>query len=739
VIRGEPVTLIYVEGCASVIEVVDAKTFNVGDRILIHQAKGMEMSSAVGDSGTPTSQESCGNFELATIERIQGSLLYLTSRLTRTYEIEGLVQAVPVLTARRVNVNGDLTAAPWDGRCGGIVAIEATDSIVLSRSIRVSGTGFTGGETSLTFNSCSPSDKLDARYPSSLYGAKGEGWATVGVDRLSGRGRLANGGGGGANHNAGGGGGANGGYGGNGGAEYGVCGVNLVGGLGGSPCSIDPRLPRLFFGGGGGGGHQDEGYNEPGGRGGGIIVLIAPTIYSSKVETVLESNGEVAQPAAHDGASGGGAGGTIFLAAQSFGARLRVIAVGGQGGTVDAVNPYPVGPGGGGGGGLVLLTTPQVSPSLAVGVRGGMNGVNQQYLTGVERDWYATPGRDGQIIPSCTFSATPQYTRLQQVTPIDLGTNDEGTTDTVTIRYVNTGTTVFLLDRLVPTSTLLTILSSTPVVPTTLLPGDTLSVRAEIRRPSSGVLRDTISMYVSGIDGCADTILFPEFWTAVAVADACQLTATISGGAIRTGGTLRIAVRCAPPATLQLPAHYLCTISYPMRDLYVEPSPAPQHRWTEPSGDRTLLHVEGEWRQGDTVFTLDVVGLLSAAFTTELHLDAMTITSAMEICTTNTSTSTIVYDTVCSTRPLRNVVIGGPQRIVTVGYGQIHITSITPAGAVHNDGAATYTIWTAMGAEYHSGYLGQGKTSVAVPPGLYIVAVHDPSLPPSVIRVVVTE
>ncbi|MBS1561003.1 MAG: hypothetical protein JSS89_05320 [Bacteroidetes bacterium] len=739
VIRGEPVTLIYVEGCVSVVDVVDVRTFNVGDRILIHQAKGMEMSTAVGDSGTPTSQGSCGNFELATIDRIQGSSLYLTSRLTRTYDVAGLVQAVPVLSARKVNVNGDVTASPWDGRCGGIIAIEATDTISLSRPIRVSGVGFTGGETSLTFNACSPSDKLDARYPSDLYGAKGEGWAIVDVNRRSGRGRLANGGGGGANHNAGGGGGANGGQGGNGGAEYGVCGVHLVGGLGGSPCTIDPRLPRLFFGGGGGGSHQNEGNSSPGGRGGGIIVLIAPTIVSTKVETVLESSGVDARQSSHEGSSGGGAGGTIFLAAEGIGPKLRVVALGGQGGNVSAVYQQPHGPGGGGGGGLILLTAAQVTPSLTVFARGGANGINEDYPTGVQHDWYATPGGDGQIVTSCTFSAAPQNSRLQQITPIDLGTNDVGAADTVTIRYANVGTTVILLDRLVPSSTMLTILGATPSVPATLVSGDTLSVRAEIRRPVEGLFRDTINMFVSGIDGCADTISFPEYWTAVDVADTCQLSATITGGAIRTGGTLRIAVRCNPPITVQIPATYVCTVSYPMRDLYVEPATSPQRRWTEPSGDRTILHVEGAWRQSDTVFTIDAVGLLSSAFTTEIRLDGMTITSVMEICTTGTSTATIVYDSVCSSRPMRNVLFGGSQRTVTVSYGHINITSTTPANTPRVNSAATYTIWTTFGAEYRSGDLEPGTTSIPVPAGLYVVAINDATSAPNVHVVMVVE
>src|SRR5690606_3338450 len=148
---------------------------------------------------------------------------------------------------------------PWNGRHGGIVAIEATDTVTLAALVDVSSIGFVGGAPSRTSNSCQSSGRMNVPWPSAFAGQKGEGAAHRPNERAAGIARLASGGGGGANHNAGGGGGGNGGQGGQGGAVYSVCPLEKNGGLGGAVCiQHDPQNPRLFFGGGGGGGHQNE-------------------------------------------------------------------------------------------------------------------------------------------------------------------------------------------------------------------------------------------------------------------------------------------------------------------------------------------------------------------------------------------------------------------------------------------------------------------------------------------------
>lgn len=406
---------------------------------------------------------------------------------------------------------------------------------------------------------------------------------------------------------------------------------------------------------------------------------------------------------------------------------------------MSAVYLQPHGPGGGGGGGLILLTRSTPDPAMGLFVRGGTNGVNQDYASGVNRDWYATPGKDGLVVPSCVFSASKSNARITQGSSSFLGVNDVDTTDTVSIEFVNDGAQAYQLDSVYTLRRELRVLSTVPTPPVTLAPGDTLVVRAEIRRPTKGVFRDTIIMLSTRFDGCADTSSFAEYWTSIEQYDSCQVSASVSGGFVRTGGTLRIAVRCSPSPTLQFPIHFVCSMSYKAHDLYVEPSPTSHRRWLEAAGDRTNLHVEGEWQQGDTVFTFDCLGLLSAASVTELRLDSMTITSGTVICTAPATAATITYDTLCATRPMRCVIFGGSQRTVTVSHGQINITSTSPMNTPRVDSGATYTIWTTMGAEYRSGDLEPGTTSTAVPPGLYIVAIFDGTSAPIVDVVMVVE
>ena len=230
-------------------DVTDASPFRKDDRVLVHQAKGMSLSNSANDSGVPQSQASCGYFDFATVDRVVGNRVYLTTHLAHgfDYNMTGLVQMVPVVYSSRVRINGPLTASAWNGQCGGIIAIEATDTIVLNSSIDVSAIGFKGGDVSQPYHNCGTSPAMDAQFPSAMYGQKGEGCATLDVSRQAGRGRIASGGGGGANHNAGGAGGGNGGAGGDGGAVYGVCGVEVNGGLGGVTCSVDVASPRLFY------------------------------------------------------------------------------------------------------------------------------------------------------------------------------------------------------------------------------------------------------------------------------------------------------------------------------------------------------------------------------------------------------------------------------------------------------------------------------------------------------------
>ncbi|MBI2793660.1 MAG: T9SS type A sorting domain-containing protein [Ignavibacteria bacterium] len=403
VVKGVPVIAMHIEECSAALRVLDASKFKISDRVLIYQAKGMKLSLAANDSGIPTDMGFGGNFEFATVGNIEGDTIFLRSNLSRNYDVEGSVQLVPVISGRRVRIFGPVTAEEFDGYSGGVVAIEATDTLFLNGIVDVSGKGFRGGQVSGQYDKCLTSQMLSSSYPSNFYGQKGEGAAVLPIEMLAGRAAQANGGGGGANHNAGGGGGGNGGGGGLGGAVYGVCGLELNGGLGGNSLQNDIKYPRIFFGGGGGGGHQNENLGSEGGNGGGCIIISAPVFIGNGIGSDLLANGTGAQTASHDGAGGGGAGGSVFLGVGLFDGNTVVESVGGKGGNLRAVFLRPHGPGGGGAGGQILFSAKSRPTNIELKLSGGKNGTNADYSVEPELSWYATSGQDGMWFTDCVF------------------------------------------------------------------------------------------------------------------------------------------------------------------------------------------------------------------------------------------------------------------------------------------------------------------------------------------------
>jgi hypothetical protein len=403
VVRGVPVIAIINEECSAALKVLDATKFNVFERVLIYQAKGMKLSSATNDSGIPIDIGFSGNFEFATVGAIEGDTIFLRSNLNRNYDVEGSVQLVPVISGRRVRIFGPVTTEEFDGYSGGVVAIEATDTLFLNGIIDVSGKGFKGGQVSNPYDKCLTSQLLSSEYPSVFYGQKGDGTAVLPIELLAGRAAQANGGGGGANHNAGGGGGGNGGRGGLGGAVYGVCGLELNGGLGGNSLQNDIKYPRVFFGGGGGGGHQNENLGSVGGNGRGCIIISAPVFIGNGIGTALLANGTSAQTASHDGAGGGGAGGSVFLGVGLFDGNTDVESVGGKGGNLRAVFLRPHGPGGGGAGGQILFSAKTRPTNIELKLLGGKNGTNEDYSVEPELSWYSTSGQDGVWLTNCVL------------------------------------------------------------------------------------------------------------------------------------------------------------------------------------------------------------------------------------------------------------------------------------------------------------------------------------------------
>lgn len=374
-----------------------------GTRVLIIQMKGAAINSSNTSSfGDLSAINDAGNYEFNTICSINGNDAILQYQFLRTYNPAGQVQLVSVPVYNTITINGTLTANPWDpvSGTGGIVALEASGTIFLNGDINVSGMGFQGGiltnypepspydcswfyTISDYFLSIPPSDKYHTG------GKKGEGITDYILNKEYGRGKLANGGGGGNSTNTGGGGGANYGTGGNGGqrsneGSFYCHGTNPgIGGLSLSPYGYTTAQNKIFMGGGGGGGHENNNAGEPGGNGGGIVILTAQTIsgtgfsiLADGVSPVNPGNTADIFSAESDGGGGGGAGGTIILNAASISGSITASANGAKGSNASNIaDSNCMGPGGGGGGGAIWAAGSSFPAAVTASENGGSNGV----------------------------------------------------------------------------------------------------------------------------------------------------------------------------------------------------------------------------------------------------------------------------------------------------------------------------------------------------------------------------
>ena len=218
-----------------------------------------------------------------------------------------------------------------------------------------------------------------------------------------GRGAPANGGAGGNNHNNGGGGGANLSGGGRGGGNYSTTGCSLTQIGGAAKALSNYGGQKIFLGGGGGAGHSNGAatISNGGGHGGGIIFIYAKRLIGNNSK--ISANGQVGGPAVSDGASGGGAGGTIFMHVTTYSGNVTIEANGGKGGDEnDGLNAKRCyGPGGGGGAGVIYYSGSL--PAITSNVNGGLKGnsISPDPACGVPQP--ALPGSNGSIITNYTY------------------------------------------------------------------------------------------------------------------------------------------------------------------------------------------------------------------------------------------------------------------------------------------------------------------------------------------------
>jgi len=400
--------------CRRTVRVADSATIlSSGDRVVMIQMQGARIVDANDASyGTIVDLNGAGSMEYLVVERIGGDSVIFTTPWVHTYDVYGRVQLVRVSRHVDAQIAATVLPQPWNGRTGGVVAIDVDNTLAVDADVSATAMGFRGGRVSAKKDVCNGT-VWSAQYASGDGGQKGEGIAstTTGPDVCA-RGAAANGGGGGNGANAGGGGGGGGGKGGNGGDASSLCDPYI--GLGGrSGLGMISRVAeqRLFMGGGGGGGHQNNDQGTSGATGGGIVMIRARLIavttgrIMSLGETVRDTsawrNGVPLQPG--DGTGGGGGGGSVMVDAETIVGNLTVNVSGGDGGHVGA-RYQPNGPGGGGGGGVALIPRPH--PNMNVIVSGGNPGVHVSFETGpsvFRRPWGATAGDPGFTVSPFTW------------------------------------------------------------------------------------------------------------------------------------------------------------------------------------------------------------------------------------------------------------------------------------------------------------------------------------------------
>lgn len=393
-------------------------TFSPGMQVIVMQMQDNVIGPNTADNssfGDLSTLASVGMYEVAIISSVARSAgvptqIIINSPLANTYNAgsNSSVQVIsyPVLGSNGFTTTQNITAVPWNGSVGGVIAFKVNGTLNLAHDINADYAGFNGG--SINGGDAGNCDAGAYRNAVSQYYAnKGEGiYRATNSSYAAGRGKIINGGGGGNSHNGGGGGGANMTSGGNGGKGYGC--TSSAGGIGGIALGTYISSSRVFMGGGGGAGEANNNYTTTGGNGGGIIIISATEIVTTGTGSSLRitANGQQPVDVGNDGAGAGGAGGSILLNVQSWNIsaskKLVITANGGNGGSVGDAAAH--GGGGGGGQGAVLFATTVPTTNITTNTLNGRGGRN--YAGGT----YAGDGggSDNEGIFNGSFSILPQ-------------------------------------------------------------------------------------------------------------------------------------------------------------------------------------------------------------------------------------------------------------------------------------------------------------------------------------------
>jgi len=322
-----------------------------------------------------------GAFEMHRMTRVRAGTIELESPLGRAFPAKASqVVSLPEYVSVAIAPDAGLVAPAWNG-LGGVLAFLCDGRITNNGRIDARGAGFRGGTGRGALHDRGGCVSLDEPAPGGSERGEGARVGTFGA-AFTGRGNNDTGGGGGVCAFSGGGGGGHRGEGGVGGFSASTA---ATGGLPGASLSGK----GLVLGGGGGAANGLNANPRNGGIGGGVVFIGARELTGRGVissdglqgGSVTESTGA---------ASGGGAGGTVWLEIAGD-AVCQISAAGGNGG-----NTVSTGPGGGGGGGLIRLQA-QVVRSCTTSVSGGLPGLANQMAFGAGPLSPDVPPNTGEI------------------------------------------------------------------------------------------------------------------------------------------------------------------------------------------------------------------------------------------------------------------------------------------------------------------------------------------------------
>ncbi|HCN05195.1 MAG TPA: hypothetical protein DIS79_06200 [Bacteroidetes bacterium] len=374
----------------------DAEPFPAGSRVLVLQMKSADTTALVRGSDGYLKREpnAVGNWMALTVAERRGNSVRVAEQLGDYFDVDGTIQIVRIVAGGNVTITGNHIVGIWNGKTGGVVALEAEDTLTIDAPIIVTGRGYLGGlNSSFGDRYCSDYGETST-FETGRHGMPGESFGpreTV----MAGRRNRETGGGGGGSSRAGGGGGANAGYGGKGGCSERRCDnptPQSNGGVGGYAVIQDPNRARLLMGGGGGGGHRLSQPGSAGGRGGGVIYVKARVLNMAPAAILFAGGSNSNIVIDDEGGGGGGAGGTVYLDVAAYASRCSVTVHGGDG--VDTRGNIRAGVGGGGGGGWVLSRQSLDFTRVDIDRRAGRTGTeltNNSFVC-------ASDGSEGELL-----------------------------------------------------------------------------------------------------------------------------------------------------------------------------------------------------------------------------------------------------------------------------------------------------------------------------------------------------